>query len=83
MNIASVIKEFIVQELLMDGRSELSPEDSLIDSGILNSLSLLRLVGFIEDRIGVTVDDDELVPEHFQTIRDITSFLEGKLQANR
>ncbi len=83
MNIAAVIKEFIVQELLMDGRSELSPEDSLIDSGILNSLSLLRLVGFIEDRIGVTVDDDELVPEHFQTIRDITSFLEGKLQANR
>ncbi len=83
MNIAAVIQEFIVDELLMDGRSELSPEDSLIDSGILNSLSLLRLVGFIEDRIGVTVDDDELVPEHFQTIRDITAFLEGKLQANR
>ena len=41
-------------------------------SGIWN------LVSFIEEEFGVTVDDEELIPEHFGTISRITSLIEAK-----
>lgn len=79
MNTKSAIERFIVDEIMIGGKQEkIEPDQSLLDSGILDSLALLRLIGYIEDHFGVTIDDSEVVPENFETINDITAIIERK-----
>jgi len=81
MNIEVPIERFIVDELIMgDSRTKIDPDQSLIDSGILDSLALLRLIGFIEEEFGVTVEDGEVTPDNFQTINVMKALLESKMQ---
>jgi acyl carrier protein len=81
MNIESTIERYLVDEILLgDGATRINPDESLIDSGILDSLALLRFINFLEDQFSVTVDDLEVVPDNFQTINVTKAFIEKKLQ---
>jgi acyl carrier protein len=53
-------------------------DTALIESGILDSLSILKLVLFIEDRFGVKVSPEDVVPENFETVEAICSYLRSK-----
>ena len=72
----AVINDYISRELVQD--SSLLPLENttlLLETGILDSLSLLRLVIFVQERFGIVVDDLDLVPEHFASVDDICSYL--------
>jgi acyl carrier protein len=59
-------------------RPDLDPDESLISSGVLDSLALLRLIAFLEEQMGVTVEDSEVIPENFETVNEIKGFIERK-----
>lgn len=50
----------------------LTPEYPLIERGVLDSMGIFELVGFLEDNFGITVADDDLVPDNLETIASIT-----------
>jgi acyl carrier protein len=78
----STINAYISQEIIT--KPELLPlknDTSLIKGGVLDSLSLLKLVLFIENRFGIIVNDDELTPDHFETIDTICAFLRSKKES--
>ena len=72
---ADLIREFMKQRFPLASSKELSPELSLLDSGIVDSLGILDLVGFIEEQFGVEAQDDDLVPENFDSIAALTRFV--------
>ena len=75
----TAIHEFLVNEVLYDRNvKELKPEDKLIERGLLDSLSILRTVTFCEERFGITVPDDEVLPDHFESIRAIASLVDRR-----
>ena len=78
-NIQEDIISFI-QENFIAGRSdtELVPDGSLIDSGIIDSTGILELVLFIEEKYSIEVDDEELVPENLDSINNLVSYLKKK-----
>jgi acyl carrier protein len=81
MNIEADIERYIVDEILLGtGAARIDPGESLIDSGILDSLALLRFISFVEERFGVTVEDVEVVPDNFQSINATKAFIEMKRQ---
>ena len=51
-------------------------DDSLLDSGLLDSIAIFELVSFLESTFGIKVDDDAIVPEHFETVGLLTSFVD-------
>jgi acyl carrier protein len=53
----------------------LANETPLLDSGILDSLSLLRLVVFLEERFGITMGDADLLPENFASVNSICAYV--------
>lgn len=54
MNIEADIKQFIKSELLSDEHSaKLTDEDALISSGLVDSMGLLQILGFIQQQFGV------------------------------
>lgn len=81
MNIEATLERFIIDELMMgNGQTKVDPDQSLVSSGVLDSLALLRLISFIEDQFGVTIEDDEVIPDNFQTINVMKALVEEKLQ---
>ena len=55
-------------------------DTQLIKSGILDSLSLLKLVFFLEQRFSIKVGMEDVVPENFATIDTICSYVRSKAQ---
>lgn len=83
MHIESTIERFIVEEIMFaDCQTKIDADQSLIDDGILDSLALLRLMSFLQQEFGVTIEDGELIPDNFQTINIMKTFLKHKMQSN-
>ena len=75
----AVINDYISRELVQDATLlPLGNATSLLETGVLDSLSLLRLVVFIQERFGITVDDVDLVPEHFDSVDAICAYLRSR-----
>ena len=59
-----------VREDLLNGRAAgVDPDTYLFDEGMVDSLGILRLIAFLEIEIGRPIADNEVVMEHFRTIR--------------
>jgi acyl carrier protein len=65
------LTKFIQDNLLRNDPTAIGPEDSLIDSGIMNSTALIRLVSFIENRTGLRIPDAMIIPDNFETVTAI------------
>jgi acyl carrier protein len=77
--VETVINDYISRELVRDpALLPLADETSLLDSGILDSLSLLRLVVFLEERFGITMGDADLLPENFASVNAICGYLRAR-----
>lgn len=57
--------------------------DSLLDSGVIDSLGILALAEFVTDELGIELDDDDLTPEHFGSIAALADFLQAKKEMKR
>jgi acyl carrier protein len=79
MEIEAIITRFINDELLHgDGQVSLEPDASLISTGVLDSLALLRLLLFLEQQFGIKVNDGDVIPSNFETVNRIKAFVEAK-----
>jgi acyl carrier protein len=78
-SVQEVIINFIKENFII-GRSEinLTPEQSLLDSGVIDSTGVLELVMFIEEKYSVKIEDEELIPENLDSINNIIKFLKTK-----
>lgn len=75
----TIINDYISRELVQDAALlPLSDDTSLLDSGILDSLSLLQLVVFLEERFGITVGDTDLLPQNFASVQTICAYLRSR-----
>jgi len=54
--------------------------DSLLDSGVIDSLGTLELVAYLEREFDFIVEDEDMVADHFETIASITAFVKTKLE---
>lgn len=79
MTTIEALRDFIMRELHWEGRSEdLQPDFLLIENHVVDSMGLFSLVSFVEDRFGVQVHDEELVPENFGTLAAIAGLIDRK-----
>ena len=70
------LKTFIFQELIFcDELDQFSYDDDLFDAG-LDSMGIMRLLIFIEERFNVSLPDDELEPENLQTINKLLAWIQ-------
>lgn len=78
----TIVREFLTSELGKD-LAQVGPDDSLLESGTLDSVGVMRLVAFLESRYGIRVEDDDLMPENFDTLGAITAFIERRRAGER
>jgi acyl carrier protein len=66
---------------LGDDPASVPGSKSLIGSGIIDSTGVLELVCFLEEQYGISIADDDVVPENLDTVDRIVRFVERKLPA--
>ena len=80
MDTLQVIHDFMRSEFAPE-RAAFAPDENLLATGLIDSIGILKLVTFLEERFGFQADDDDLVPENFQTLQMIRDFVERKQKA--
>jgi acyl carrier protein len=73
------IRQFVLQKFPLAKRRNVTDHDNLLESGIIDSLGVLELVTFMQQEFSLTVDDENLTPENFQTIECMARFVARNL----
>lgn len=76
------IAQWLRQAFPLAGQRDVQVDDSLLESGIIDSLGTLEVVQFLEDEFGVVVSDDEMVADHFESIRSIAALVDARRAGN-
>lgn len=79
IQLEAVINDYISREFVQDVTLlPLANTTPLLETGVLDSLGLLRLVLFVQQRFGIVVDDVDLIPENFASVDAICAYLRSK-----
>lgn len=79
MTTVGILQEYFSSQ--SDKGKDLDPSASLIEKGLLDSMAIVKLISFLEERFGVELSDDEFDPDHFETIAAIAELVARKQAA--
>ena len=72
------IRNFLANTYLSGRAERLKRDDSLLGN-IIDSAGAIELVVFVEQHFGVSVEDQDVVPENFDSIRNLATYVQKKL----
>jgi acyl carrier protein len=79
MRVSAEVGSFIVEEIAAGhGPPALAADEDLLASGLIDSLGVTQLVAFLEERYGIAVTDEDLVPANFRSLEQIGAFVDRK-----
>ncbi len=81
-NIRQQIRNFVVDTFLFGQGDKLRDDASFLGEGIIDSTGILELVTYLEETYGISVADDELVPENLDSIDNIALYVQRKLSGD-
>jgi acyl carrier protein len=69
------IQAFVLEKFPLARKAGIGKDTPLLEKGILDSLGILDVVGFLETEFSIVVNDEELVPENFQSLGTLSAFV--------
>jgi len=76
MDIENTLKKYIYKKFVRGkDRDMVGDDESLFERGIIDSLGLIQLVSFLEDRFKLQVEDEELIPDNFETVNQLKEYI--------
>lgn len=73
----SSIRTFLIEDVLYDrDLKELAVDEKLLEKGLLDSLSILKTVTFCEEQFGITIPDEDVLPDHFESVKTIAALVD-------
>ncbi len=79
MNIEHHIKDYISRNLLFSSHGfHYKDDDSFLEEGIVDSQGVMELVAFVEDTYKVRVDDQDIVPDNFDSVSKLAGYIRRK-----
>jgi len=74
-SIVAVLETFLRTLSPAARAAELTPDTPLLSSGVLDSLGILQLMGFLGDELGIEIGEDDFTMENFETIGALAAFV--------
>ena len=73
----AAVRQFLIEDVFYDkDLKDLGPDDSLLTRGLLDSMSILKTVTFCEEQFGIAIPDEDVLPDHFESVRAIARLVE-------
>lgn len=83
MSIEAKIRDYILENYLFtDDQNALSNQESFLDKGIIDSTGIMEVIMFLEEEFGISVEDEEMIPENLDSVNNIVAFVNRKQAAN-
>jgi acyl carrier protein len=79
MSTEARVREYITANFLLPPGASPSRDLSLLNEGIIDSTGYLEVFRWLKDEFGITVAADEMGTENFETIGNITAYIDRKL----
>jgi acyl carrier protein len=82
--IEAAIRRYLVTTILGSVRDPgFGDDDSFMDNGIVDSAGILELQLFVEKTYGIVVLDEELLPDNFDSINKLATYVRAKQRGKR
>ncbi len=73
-----VIRTHIAQNILFSKTYPHPDDASFLEEGIIDSMNVMELILFVEERFGLEVADNEIIPDNFDSVARIADFVRQK-----
>ena len=73
------VRDYIIENFLYGEEGKLTDETSFLGSSIIDSTGVLELVNYLEETFKIKVEDNEIVPENLDSLKNIEKYLKNKL----
>jgi acyl carrier protein len=74
------LEKFIITEIAVEyDKKKLDIDEDLLEKKIIDSLGIMKLIVFMEEAFDIVVQDEEIVPDNFQTLNSLNNFIERKI----
>jgi acyl carrier protein len=82
MTVQDELRAFIINELKFQGSAvDLGGDLQLIEEEVIDSLGIMEIVAFLEERFGIEILDEEIVLTNFGTLDAMTRLVDSKVKA--
>ena len=82
MDLKADIRKYIIDNFLYgQDDNTLGDDVSFLENGIIDSTGVLELVSFVQETYGIRVQDDELIPNNFDSLRKLETFIMKKQES--
>ena len=78
IEIENEIKKFVVDTFLFGRAEDLRDDQSLLGK-VIGTTGVLELVNFLQTRFGITVEDEDVVPENLDSLKSVVAYVARKL----
>ncbi len=83
-DIKTELRRFIINNYLRGAKDfKLSDGDSFLENSILDSIGVIEVTAFIQQRYGIKIKVNEIMPENFDTINNLEQYITKKLKEER
>lgn len=72
------IRDFLMIHRATGDAPSFSDDESLLNAGVIDSVTMLDLITHLESRYGIFVDEEDLIPENFDSITAIVTYVERR-----
>lgn len=76
------VRRFILVEFPLARSQTIRDGDSLLDGGVIDSMGAVEVVTFIETEFRITVSDEEMVSDNFESISSLADFVHERITAD-
>jgi acyl carrier protein len=78
-SIEEIVRQHISENILFSNKGYPYPDDaSFLENSIIDSMNVMELVVFLEEQLGVQIEDHEIVPENFDSVARLAQFARSK-----
>jgi acyl carrier protein len=72
------IRGFLITSFLA-GQGEKLRDDMALLGDVIDSSGVLELVGFLEERFAINVEDEDVTPDNLDSVNKVTAYVVSKL----
>lgn len=72
------VRSFIIDNFLFGQDGHFSDDDSFLENGLIDSMGILTLVDFVSEKYQISVADEEILPENWDSVVRIANYIKLK-----
>lgn len=78
MSVIDAVKKFLLDLKYIKPGQVIDESESLLEHGIIDSVAVVKLVVFLQNTYGIEIEEDDLMPENFDSLAAINDYVKNK-----